>query len=220
MIAEMLAARGARVEIRRMDLGEPLPAAGEIAGLVVMGGPMGALDDAQFPHLRAERTLLAEAVDRRSPVLAVCLGAQLLAAALGARVYTGPAPEIGLGVVEVTDAGRRDPVFGPAGHFLPVLHWHGDTFDLPAGATLLASSQRYPHQAYRVGSAYGLQFHLELGLRDLPVVEPHLPGYVRLDRRHLALVARAGNALFNRLFEQLVAELHTASSNELAGSMP
>ena len=206
LITAALTARGATVELRRTYLGEPVPDAAELAtpaglaGLVVMGGPMGALDDTEFAHLAVERALLRACVESDVPVLAVCLGAQLLAAALGARVFTGPQPEIGLGTVSLTDAGRRDPVFGQAGHMLPVLHWHGDTFDLPAGATLLASNTTYPHQAYRVGSAYALQFHLELGASDLATIEPHLPVDVRIDRRHLALVTRAGRALFDRFF--------------------
>jgi len=104
---------GGRIEVRRMDLGDPVPSTDEVAGLVVMGGPMGALDDAAHPHLAAERDVLRACVEQKVPVLAVCLGAQLLAAALGSRVFQGPQPEVGLGIVALTDAGRRDPVFGP-----------------------------------------------------------------------------------------------------------
>ena len=204
LIASTLSARGGRTELRRMFLCEPLPDDDELAslaGLIIMGGPMGALDDAEFPHLARERALLKHCVERDIPVLAVCLGAQLLAAALGARVYAGPRPEIGLGTVSLTAAARRDPVFGPAGHSLPVLHWHADTFDLPDGAELLASNDDYPHQAFRVGSAYGLQFHVELGAAQLPDIAPALPAETRIDKRHFALVSRAGAALIDRFFE-------------------
>jgi GMP synthase (glutamine-hydrolysing) len=191
-----------------------VPAADEMAGLVVMGGPMNALDDAAYPHLAAERELLAECVRRDMPVLAVCLGAQLLAAALGARVFTGHTAEVGLGVVALTPDARTDPVFGPAGHILPVLHWHEDTYELPAGATLLASNGTYPHQAFRVGSAYAMQFHLEIDATALPALTPALPPDVRIDHRHLALVNRAGAALFDRF----VAGAMQGTGRPLAGS--
>lgn len=199
MIAPAIERAGGRVEIRRMDLGEPVPRVDELAGLVVMGGPMGALDDAEHPHLSAERQLLRTCVDIDLPVFAVCLGAQLLAAALGARVFSGPRPEVGLGTVTLSEAGRRDPVFGPAGNVLPVFHWHGDTFDLPSGATLLASSDAYPYQAYRVGTAYATQFHVEMSAEQLPHIAPHLPKGTEISRHQLASVAKMGAPLLDRL---------------------
>jgi GMP synthase (glutamine-hydrolysing) len=101
-------------------------------------------------------------VEAGHPVWGVCLGAQLLAAALGARVYPGPAAEVGLLEVELTDAAAADPVFGTAPRRFPTLQWHGDTFDLPEGATLLASSPAYENQAFSYARAYALQFHLEV----------------------------------------------------------
>lgn len=201
LIARAIEASGGSVDVRRMYAHDPLPDGGELselAGLVVMGGPMGALDDADHPNLAAERALLAACLERDVPVLAVCLGAQLLAAALGARVYTGSTPEIGLGTVTLTDAGRRDSVLGGGARVLPVLHWHGDTFDVPDGATLLASNDAYPNQAYRVGSAYALQFHVEITADQLGSLEPELPVGVRIDKRHLSLVNRTGTALLER----------------------
>jgi GMP synthase-like glutamine amidotransferase len=203
LIASAIQRVGGQVETRRMDRGEPVPRADEIGGLVVMGGPMGALDDTAHPNLCAERELLRSCVEGEVPVVAVCLGAQLLAAALGARVFRGAAPEVGLGIVTLTDEGRRDPVFGPAGRTLPVFHWHGDTFDLPPGATLLASSDAYTHQAFRVGNAYAIQFHGELAAEHMADVEPHLPPGVSISRRHLALVTRAGTQLLDRLIATL-----------------
>ncbi len=97
------------------------------------------------------------------PVWGVCLGAQLLAASLGARVYRGPSPEVGLLPVTLTDAALADPVFAGAPRELVTLQWHQDTFDLPEGAVALATSPAYANQAFRVGdSAYGVQFHLEV----------------------------------------------------------
>lgn len=146
-----------------LDAGEPLPAWEPYDGIVVMGGPMGAGDEAEHPWLREEKALVAAAVAAGRPFLGVCLGAQLLAAALGARVWTMPEPEVGLLPVKRTAAGRTDTVLGALAEPLVTLQWHGDTFDLPDGATLLASSPVAPHQAFRVGdAAYAVQFHLEV----------------------------------------------------------
>lgn len=198
VIGDVLRERDVDLETVRTDLGMPVPPPGSLDALVVMGGPMGALDDAEHPHLPAERELIAECVRRGTPVLGVCLGAQLLAAALGARVYRGPAPEVGTGTVRLTDAGRCDPVLGPAGPRLAVLHWHQDTFELPHGATLLASSPRYPHQAFRSGNAYGLQFHVEMDAPALDLAAEHLPPDVVVEPRAAAAVARCGRQLLRR----------------------
>jgi GMP synthase (glutamine-hydrolysing) len=200
-IGAVAAEHGIALDVRRMDLGHPLPSVEQLDGLVVMGGPMNAFDDADHPHLAAERALLGAAVGRGLPVLGVCLGAQLLAAALGASVLRGDAPEIGLGEVALTAEGERDPVLGGNGARLPVLHWHGDTFTLPDGATLLASSAAYAHQAFRVGRrAYGLQFHLEVDAPLLDGFVPHLPPEVSLDRGRAAAVERAGREALRRFF--------------------
>jgi GMP synthase (glutamine-hydrolysing) len=159
-----LRSRGLDVARVELDEGEPLPDWREFPAIVVMGGPMGAYEDEQHPWLAQEKRLLREAVDADVPVWGVCLGAQLLAAALGARVYRGERPEVGFLPVELSDAAASDPVFRNAPRSFPTLQWHGDTFDLPAGATLLASSPAYPNQTFRVGRSYGLQFHLEVPL--------------------------------------------------------
>ena len=115
-----------------------------------------------LPWLADEKRLIAEAVEAGKPFWGVCLGVQLLAASLGARVYRGPAPEVGILPVTLTEEARRDPVFGALPEELPTLQWHGDTFDLPPGAVRLAGSPAYPNQAFKVGRAYGVQFHLEV----------------------------------------------------------
>ncbi|HEX7303059.1 type 1 glutamine amidotransferase [Lentzea sp.] len=173
LVTPALFAVGSTVSVVRADLGDELPAAAQLDVLVVMGGPMGALDDDEHPHLAAERELIADCVRLGKPVLGICLGAQLLAAALGAAVHRGPVAEIGAGTVEIIAA--DDPVFSPSGPRIPVVHWHEDTFDLPAGARLLARSGLYAHQAFRVGAAYGLQFHVEIGAQELWEITPHLP---------------------------------------------
>lgn len=146
------------------DAAPDLPDPTDLAGLVVMGGPMGADHDARHPGLAAERRLLARAVDADVPVLGVCLGMQLLARALGAVVHAGHGTEIGFAPIEVV---ADDPVLRPLGPTPTVLHWHSDAAELPEGATLLARSTLTPVQAFRAGSALGLQFHLELDVPDL-----------------------------------------------------
>lgn len=143
-----------------------LPEVASLAGLVVMGGGMGALDDAAHPGLAAERQILAEATAAGVPVLGICLGMQLLAVALGGELLTAHGEEIGVAPVALTGAGLRDAYLYPltvdASPDPEVLHWHGDAVTAPPGATVLASSPLTPVQAFRSGTAVGLQFHLEL----------------------------------------------------------
>jgi GMP synthase (glutamine-hydrolysing) len=149
-----------RVEV---DEGEPLPDWRPFEGIVAMGGPMGAYEDERLPWLVAEKRLIAEAVRSGLPYWGVCLGVQLLAASLGARVYAGQRAEIGVLPVHVTAEGAADPVFSQLPARFDALQWHCDTFDLPAGAVHLARSEAYEQQAFRYRNAYGVQFHLEVG---------------------------------------------------------
>jgi GMP synthase (glutamine-hydrolysing) len=163
VFSEVIAERGVESQAVELDEGEPLPDWRELDAVVVMGGPMGAGDDGEHPWLAAEKEWIGEAVEAGRPVLGVCLGVQLLAAALGARVYEAPEPEVGLLDVELTPAGRDDPLFAGIDDPIVSLQWHGDTFDLPEGAVRLASSPMAANQAFRAGErAYGVQFHLEV----------------------------------------------------------
>ena len=199
-VARAVRDSGAGLRVVRTDLGEtvPAPAAVEgMAGLVVMGGPMSVHDDLAW--LEDERALLRAAVDSHLPVLGVCLGAQQLAAALGAEVTGGPAPECGIGEVHLTTEAIEDPVFGAAPTPLPCVHWHADTFSLPEGAVRLAFNAAYENQAFRVGErAYGLQFHVEVTASLVAHWGPHLPPGVFVRASDVAHVTRAGDGVVRR----------------------
>jgi GMP synthase-like glutamine amidotransferase len=201
-IATVAARRGEPLSICRPYLGEPLPTLRELRGLIVMGGPMGVSDTAAHPHLVGELELMAAVLEAGLALLGVCLGAQLLAAALGARVYRGELPEIGPGSVALSEAGRADPVLGAAGRErLAVVHWHGETFDLPRRAVRLASSALYPNQAFRVGAnAYGLQFHVEVDDALAEGWREHLPAGVEIDEDTRQEVERCGSAAIDAFF--------------------
>jgi GMP synthase (glutamine-hydrolysing) len=154
--------RGLALARVRLDEGDELPDWSAYSAIIAMGGPMGAYDDALHPWLGPEKRLIAEAARAGKPFWGVCLGAQLLAASLGAKVAPGPAPEVGVLPVELTADAARDPVFSAAPASFPAFQWHGDTFELPPGAVQLARSQMYEQQAFVFANAYALQFHLEV----------------------------------------------------------
>ena len=163
VFSEVMRERGVEPVAVELDRGEPLPDWRDFDGVLAMGGPMGAGDDAEHPWLAAERRLVAEAAGEGVPFLGVCLGVQLLAAALGARVYEAERAEVGLLEVELTAEGRDDPLFAGFDQRFLSLQWHGDTFELPPGAARLARSPLASNQAFRFGKrAYGVQFHLEV----------------------------------------------------------
>lgn len=182
LLATLLAARGFAVEYREAgidDLADAAVAAADL--LVILGGPIGVYETGRYPFLEAEIAAIERRLAAGRPTLGLCLGAQLMARALGCRVYPGPAKEIGFAPLALTEAGRD----GPLRHLgaEPVLHWHGDTFDLPAGAARLASTPACLNQAFALGTkALALQFHAEA---DLDRIEAWLIG-------HTAELAAAG----------------------------
>jgi GMP synthase-like glutamine amidotransferase len=164
-IGQALESAGSTVVPCRVFAGDPVPDHLDgFDGLVVMGGPTSAASDDGFPSRLAELALLQDALARELPTLGVCLGAQLLAVAGGGSVYPGlDGAEIGWGPVELADPAGTDLLLEGLPDRLVVLHWHGDTFDLPPGAVRLASNPRYVNQAFRLGDhAWGLQFHIEV----------------------------------------------------------
>ena len=136
---DVLIERGAAITRVELDEGGQLPNWRDFELIVAMGGPMSVNDDAELPWLTAEKQAIADAVKAGVPYWGSCLGVQLLAASLGARVYSGTQPEVGVLPVTLTEDGRSDPVFAGLPPEFLTLQWHGDTFDLPDGATLLAS---------------------------------------------------------------------------------
>ena len=151
--------------VDRIDVTDPGFASIDLTApdlVLMMGGPMGVYETDAHPWIACEIARVRQRLERDRPTLGVCLGAQMIAAALGAPVYPGPAKEIGFGAVRLNDAGLRSPIRHIAD--VPVLHWHGDTFDLPAGVELLASTDLYAHQAFRRGATLlALQCHPEMG---------------------------------------------------------
>jgi GMP synthase (glutamine-hydrolysing) len=142
------------------DIGAPLPEESH-SGLIIMGGPMSANDN--LPGLKDELGLIEKALEDDLPVLGICLGSQLIAKALGARVFRNAELEIGWEPVWLTEAGKKDAVMSAIGSPETFFHWHGETFDLPQGAEWLAYSEKCRHQAYRYGRrVYGIQFHPEI----------------------------------------------------------
>ncbi len=151
------------IGFRYVDLAsnpEQDPPVTDADGLIFLGGPMFVNDD--LPYLRREEQFIVEAVAQRKPVLGICLGSQLVAHALGGRVYWNPVSERGGAPVYWTEAGTSDPLLGGLPSPEMIFHWHGQTFDLPPSAEWLAYSSECRNQAFRVGDlVYGLQFHLE-----------------------------------------------------------
>jgi len=140
-----------------------LPEPEDISSLIVLGGAMGANDDLRHPFLRDLKALIRDVLAAGIPYLGVCLGGQLLAAALGAEVVSNRWEELGTLPVSLTEAGRADLLFGGVPEVFTTFQWHHDSFDIPADGLLLASSEACPHQAFRVGDcAWGLQFHPEV----------------------------------------------------------
>ena len=209
-IAQPLAARG--VEVRYVDLyaSDEACDADAASGLIFMGGPMSVNDD--LPYIRRELEIVRGAVERGKPVLGVCLGSQLLAKALGARVYPNAVKEIGWYAVEFQESARRDRLFQGIDGPETIFHWHGETFDLPRGAELLASSQACRHQAFRWReNVYGLQFHLEVtpemiadwcsqdaNCGDMREVETPIDAYMHAER-----LAELSETVFGRWCELL-----------------
>lgn len=166
-LGTFLATRGAVIESASLYEGYKLPATAEgYDAIISMGGPMNVYEEDNYPFLKDETVLLHDAIQRGCPVLGVCLGAQMIAKAAGARVTDSPKKEVGWLPVHITDSGSEDLLFRGLPGTLEVFQWHGDMFHIPQAGSLLATGDDCPHQAFRVANAYGLQFHVEV-TRDI-----------------------------------------------------
>jgi GMP synthase (glutamine-hydrolysing) len=162
--AEVLEKHGTIYRVIRLFHGE-MPAENweRVRALIILGGPMSANDEEQYPFLRWEKRIIRAAIDEAVPVVGICLGAQLIAATLGTMVYHGRVKEIGWSPISITPHGQVDSLLGYLPENATVFQWHGDGFELPSGAIRLASSVNYENQAFRLGkNIYALQFHLEV----------------------------------------------------------
>jgi GMP synthase (glutamine-hydrolysing) len=164
LLADVLESRGVRVDVRRPDLGDPVPEqAVGFDGLAIGGGAQSVCETASFPYLADEARLVRAAEQAGMPIIGLCLGAQVMASALGGTVRRAPQREIGFFDVTLDPLADSDPLWHDLPRVFPTTHWHGDTFDLPPGAVKLASSARTDNQLFRFGTRlYGLQFHLEM----------------------------------------------------------
>jgi GMP synthase (glutamine-hydrolysing) len=146
-----------------LDLGAPFPEPDDFSHIVLLGGPMNVYEEDRYPFLKHEDLFIKEAIQRGKSILGICLGAQLMAKALGAKVFKAPVKEVGWYDVSLTRIALRDPLFSDLPRTFPVFQWHEDTFEIPKAGKLIATSSPIAHQAFRYGeNAYGLQFHLEV----------------------------------------------------------
>lgn len=163
-LGQFLSQREEELEIVELWKGNSLPPnIQKVKAIVSLGGPMNVYEEEKYPFLREEDKFLKEALAQEKPILGICLGAQLLAKACGAKVEKAAQKEIGWFKVNLTKEGKEDPIFRKVNSPLEVFQWHGDTFQLPPGGVLLAESSSCQNQAFRVGKrAYGFQFHIEI----------------------------------------------------------
>jgi GMP synthase (glutamine-hydrolysing) len=180
MLGMFLEDAGWSMKSVELGRGEPLPEnLGHVAAVIMLGGPMNVYEEEPYPFLRDEDRLIKQVLKEEIPFLGICLGAQLLAKACGARVMKAARKEIGWYNVELTSEGLRDRLFKGVVPPLTVFQWHEDTFDVPESGRLLCRSEIVPNQAFRVGScAYGLQFHVEVSHE---MVETWMRGVVSVD---------------------------------------
>lgn len=170
-IEEWLLERDAKIHTTRFFEDAQLPNIEEIDFVIAMGGPMSVNDEAQLPWLIEEKAFISDAIKRGSPVIGICLGSQLIASALGARIYANPQKEIGWFSIEAVETPPTAFQFPSSAH---VFHWHGETFDLPSGAIRLAKSAACANQAFQIGkNVIGLQFHLETTKQSAELILEH-----------------------------------------------
>ncbi len=216
-IEPWLKGNGCELTVTRFFDAAELPDPQSVDLLIVMGGPMSANDDEKYPWLRAEKQLIRSFIEADKPVLGICLGAQLIASAMGARVYANPVKEIGWWPIHAVGPSLPSTFQFPS--IATVFHWHGETFELPRGAVPLARSEGCEHQAFQLGSrAMGLQFHLETtpplaralveNCRDELVSAPYIQS-----AEEILAVAPSQYRAINDLMEGVLSFLHSSADN-------
>lgn len=201
VFAELLEAWQVPYQIVRVDHGASLPVAAN--AVIVLGGAMGVHDEDMFPYLGAVKTFIRQRLDQATPLLGICLGGQLLAEVSGGRVSSNCCGEKGLVTVELTTAGLADPLFAGMSGPLSIYQWHNDSFSVPPGALHLAGSAACPGQAFRIGNAWGVQFHPEvdaaivaLWCKDTPTMASCVAEFSTVEREHRQLARQLlGNFL-------------------------
>jgi len=213
LIGEILESRGIPFEVVNVYEGAAFPDNLENLGaLFFLGGPMNVYEEDSYPFLVRENVFIQRCIKAGIPMFGICLGAQLIAKALGARVRKGREKELGWGTILLTNEGSNDPLFANMGKSVPVFQWHGDTFDIPEGAVHLAASDKCENQAFRYGKlVYGFQFHCEvsqgMGLEWTKAYEDELQTLAhpmsyddvkKTAPAHEGKTIKAGRAMFER----------------------
>lgn len=211
IVADILESRGFSTQYIRPYKGQEIPAGmNGTAGLILIGGPMGVYDHPQYPFLKDEIRLIEYAIKENKPVLGICLGSQLMAAALGTPVRKGKKKEIGWYPVKLLESAKTDQLWTGVGSPFMAYHWHGDIFDLPQGAIQLASSDLTGSQAFRYNdNAYGILFHMEITegiIRNMirtfkeELKEAHIDGQeiIGKTRNYLSPLQKIGGLVFQR----------------------
>ncbi|MCL4479411.1 MAG: gamma-glutamyl-gamma-aminobutyrate hydrolase family protein [Deltaproteobacteria bacterium] len=188
------------------------------SGFIILGGPMGVYEKDKYPFIENELSLIRKAHDNGLPVIGICLGAQMIAQAFGGRVYRGVSKEIGWYRIRATEEGFGDTIFSTLGKWPMVFQWHGDTFELPKNAVLLAGSELYPDQAFKIDDRiYAIQFHLEVRdsdikqwLEEYKTEISSLKNTIDVDQilkdteMYAGVLNRSGTKLFGRFFDKFV----------------
>ena len=180
-IADAVGGVGGTLETVRGDLGQSVPESLDgYSGLIIMGGPQSVYEEGTFPYLRAEKMLAREAVDNNIPLIGVCLGSQIIADVLGSEVHPSGGVEIGWKDVTRSAEIAGNPILSPLPQTFRPLHWHGDVYDLPNGATPIGSSEMTSCQGFTYGtSTYALLFHLEMTEQQIVEMATLFPEDVR-----------------------------------------
>ncbi|HPT13637.1 MAG TPA: type 1 glutamine amidotransferase [Bacteroidales bacterium] len=213
-IREWAQNKGFTTSCTRLDRADPkLPSHGDYDWLIILGGAVGAYEEALYPWLIEEKKFIREAIREGKLVLGICLGSQLIASSLGADVYPNSAPEIGYFPVYFNQNAKQDDLYSLLPDELTVMHWHNDTFNLPEGAVCMASSARTRNQAFRWGkNVFALQFHFELtemsantlidkSGKNLQISESVQPAEVIRSKNYVTL---ENNRLFGQFLDKLL----------------